>query len=135
ETTTLLELARDLIGRAKYDIALASPVVFNLSSWSNKQQNFDRWLVSELNSKYQVGKETAKTWVKEQKLLLLLDGLDEVTLNSREACVDAINEFCQKYGQTELVVCSRIRDYQALNHHFKLQGAICLQQLTLEQVL
>jgi len=134
KTTTLLEMARDLIDRAKYDIALAIPVIFNLSSWPGKKQTIAKWLVTELNTKYQVGKDTARTWVKEQKLLLLLDGLDEVSGSIREDCVEAINQFCQEHGETEIVVCSRIRDYEALSHKLQLQGAICLQPLTLEQV-
>ncbi len=134
KTTTLLELARDLTERAKYDVALAIPVVFNLSSWSDKKQTLDRWLVAELNAKYQVGKDTARSWVENQKLLLLLDGLDEVSSDCREACVEAINQFCQQHGQTEIVACSRIRDYEALGRRLQLQGAICLQPLQLEQV-
>ena len=36
KTTTLLELARDLIARAEKDSTLPVPVVFNLSSWVEK---------------------------------------------------------------------------------------------------
>jgi MFS family permease len=110
------------------------PVVFNLSSWSAKKQAIDRWLIGELNGKYQVSKEIAEKWVKEQNLLLLLDGLDEVSLASREACVEAINHFCHQYGQTEMIVCCRLRDYQDLSHRLQLQDAIYLQPLRLEQI-
>jgi hypothetical protein len=66
--------------------------------------------------------------------LLLLDGLDEVKLECREACVQAINEFRQEHGLAPLVVCSRIADYEALTTRLKLQGAVRLQPLTPEQI-
>lgn len=134
KTTTLLEIARELIERAKYDVNLAIPVIFNLSSWPGKRQTIADWLVDELNRKYQVRREIAKTWLQEQKLLLLLDGLDEVNPTNRESCVEAINQFYQDHGQTDLIVCSRIGDYEALQTRLQLQGAICLQPLTPEQV-
>lgn len=52
----------------------------------------------------------------------------------REACVQALNQFIQEHGQTEMVVCSRIRDYEAISARLKLQGAIYIQSLTPEQI-
>ena len=134
KTTTLLELARDLINRIQADLSQPIPVVFNLSSWEGKKQAIADWLVIELNTKYQVSPKIGKAWIQAQKLLLLLDGLDEVSRERREDCVDALNEFCQEYGQTEVVVCSRIRDYEALSSNLIFQGAVYLQPLSLEQI-
>ncbi len=121
KTITLLKLAQNLIARAEGGLSRLIPVVLNLSSWGSKQQTIADWLVQELWSKYQVPKEVGKDWVKNQKLLLLLDGLDEVKANRREACVEAINQFMQKHGQTEMVVCSRIADYQVLSNRLQLR--------------
>ncbi len=134
KTTTLLELARDLLQEAKLDINQPIPVVFNLSAWTNEKITIADWLVRELNTKYQVSKEIGKTWIKNQQLLLLLDGLDEVLAERRDVCVEAINKFCQEFGETEIVVCSRIQDYEALSHRFRFQSAVFIQPLTLEQV-
>ncbi len=134
KTTTLLELARDLINRTEADITQPIPVVFNLSSWEGKKQTIADWLVLELHTKYQVSQQICQAWIQEQKLLLLLDGLDEVSRERREDCVDTLNEFCQEYGQTEIVVCSRIRDYEALSSNLIFQAAIYLQPLSLEQI-
>ncbi|OZH54912.1 hypothetical protein AFK68_07875 [Hydrocoleum sp. CS-953] len=134
KTTTLLELARDLINRTEADLTQPIPVVFNLSSWEGKKQAIADWLVRELHTKYQVYQQIGKAWIQEQRLLLLLDGLDEVSREIREYCVDALNEFCQEYGQTEIVVCSRIRDYEVLSSQLKFQAAIYLQPLSLEQI-
>ena len=134
KTTTLLELARDLINRTEADLTQPIPVVFNLSSWDRKRQAIADWLVLELHTKYQVSQQIGKAWIQEQRLLLLLDGLDEVSREIREDCVDVLNKFCQEYGQTEIVVCSRIRDYEALSSQLKFQAAIYLQPLNLEQI-
>ncbi|MCM0591385.1 MAG: NACHT domain-containing protein [Gloeotrichia echinulata DEX184] len=134
KTITLLKLAQNLIARAEENVSRLIPVVFNLSSWGSKHQTIVDWLVQELWSKYQVPKELGKGWVKNQKLLLLLDGLDEVKADRREACVQAINQFMREYGQTEMVVCSRIADYEVLSNHLQLRGAIYIRSLTPEQV-
>lgn len=143
KTITLLKLAERLIARTEQDLSLPIPVVFNLSSWANKKLTIAEWLVEELKDKYQVSKELGKTWVEQEQLILLLDGLDEVALNktrhedrlaSGNACVCALNEFIEEHGNTEIAVCSRIQDYEALSERLKLRSAICIQPLTSEQV-
>lgn len=134
KTTTLLELARDLLVRAEHDYIQPMPVVLNLSSWNNEKQSIVDWLVQELYSHYQVAKDISINWLQNQQLLLMLDGLDEVINILREGCVEALNQFSQEYPQTTLVVTSRIEDYEALSSRLKLQGAVCLQPLSLEQI-
>jgi hypothetical protein len=112
KTITLLQLTRELIARAEQDMEHLIPVVFNLSTWSSKWHSLADWLVAELNTKYQVPKAIAQPWVTQQQLLLLLDGLDEVRAEYRDACVVALNQFQQAHG-TEMVVCSRIKDYES----------------------
>lgn len=135
KTITLLKLAQSLIARAEGDFGRLIPIVFNLSSWgSERQTTIADWLMEELFSKYKVSKALGKTWIKDQQLLLLLDGLDEVKASRREACTEAINQFMQKHGQTEIVVCSRITDYEALSNRLQLRGAIYIRSLIPEQI-
>jgi hypothetical protein len=134
KTTMLLELARDLIARAEWDDGQPMPVVFNLSSWAENQQPIVDWLVDELNSKYYISKKVARDWVENDDLVLLLDGLDEVKLEQRDACVQAINDFRKEHGLTPVVVCSRTGDYDVLSTWLRLQGAVVLQPLLPEQV-
>lgn len=133
KTTTLLQLTRDLVTRAEQDLGHPLPVVLNLSSWSGEKPAIADWLRSELSSKYQVPSAVGKDWVSQQQLLLLLDGLDEVRPTDREACVSAINQFHRQYGP-EIVVCSRLIDYEALANRLNFQTAIYLRSLTAEQV-
>lgn len=133
KTTTLLQLARDLIIRAEQDINFLIPVVFNLSSWANKRQKIEDWLVEELNVKYHVPKKIAQVLITQQQLLSLLDGLDEVKGEYRNDCIVALNQFNKDYG-VELVVCSRIKDYELLSSRLEFQSAVSIRLLTLEQV-
>lgn len=134
KTTLLLKLAQSLVERAEVDLIQPIPVVFNLSSWVGERQTIADWLVKELNSKYLVSKTLSKAWIESQDLILLLDGLDEVKNERQNACVEAINQFRQTHGQAQIVVCSRICDYEALSNRLRLDGAIRIQSLTLEQV-
>jgi len=136
KTTALLELARDLLMDAQSEVTLPIPVVLNLSSWGNnpRTKTLAQWLVEELDKQYQVPQIQGKTWVEQQKLLLLLDGLDEVKVTQRERCLKAINDFIQTQGCTEMVVCSRFRDYHDLSEKLHCQAAIYLQPLTPEHI-
>ncbi|AOY82996.1 NACHT domain-containing protein [Moorena producens JHB] len=164
KTTTLLKLAQDLIARAEQDTNQLIPVVFNLSYWTNKRDMipdwllekvgnksylpkeiretlvkkrrllpFADWLVEELGNKYDVPNKIGKTLVKKQRLLPLLDGLDEVKVEYRDDCIATLNKFKQDYG-AELVVCSRIKDYEALSNRLNFQQAVYIRLLTSKQV-
>ncbi len=54
KTTTMLELAQELVARAEDDSSYPIPVLFNLSSWKDERLPLTEWLVAELNSKYGV---------------------------------------------------------------------------------
>jgi hypothetical protein len=126
-------LAQSLIARTEADLSQPIPVVFNLSSWASKRQSIPEWLIQELG-KYQVSRALGKTWIEREQLLLLLDGLDEVKAEYRNACVRALNQFIQTHGATEMVVCCRFQDYQALFERLNLLSAIYIQPLTSEQI-
>ena len=134
KTTMLCKLAKSLITQTEDDLSKVIPVVFNLSSWSNPKKSIASWLVKELSRIYKVSPSLGKKWIEQQSLLILLDGLDEVNTEVQNQCVQAINEFLQDYGQTEVVVCSRIDDYLALSDRLQLQNAIYLRPLTPEQI-
>ncbi|WP_416674321.1 protein kinase domain-containing protein [Egbenema bharatensis] len=133
KTTSLLQLARELISRAELDAEQLIPVVLNLSSWAGGNQSIADWVVEELTKKYQVPQKIGRPWVEQQQLLLLLDGLDEVRTEHRDQCVAAVNQFQEQYG-TEMIVCSRIRDYEALSNRLNLQTAVYLRSLTPAQI-
>ncbi len=78
KTIALLQLAKKLIAQTEQDLTKPIPIVFNLSSWGQKQQPIEKWLIEELKDKYQVPLTWSEPWLKQEQLILLLDGLDEV---------------------------------------------------------
>jgi hypothetical protein len=134
KTTLLLELARDLLDRAEQEVTHPIPVVFNLSSWARRGAPLDEWMAEELRARSDAPRRLAREWVARDQILPLLDGLDEVASDRREACVDAINAYRDEHGWVQLVVCSRIAEYEALATKLRLPGAIAVQPLTRTQI-
>ena len=133
KTTMLLDLARDLIDRAKQNHTLPIPVVFHLSSWAQERQPIAEWLIDELNKLYRIEEKIARLLLNQGNLLLLLDGLDEVKSECRDDCVTAINQFRAECF-TPLVICCRIADYETLIPRLQLPAAVLLQPLTTQQI-
>ena len=134
KTTVLLKLAQSLIDNVKNDLSQPIPVILNLSSWARKRLSIEKWLVKELNDVFQISKSLGQTWISEEQLILCLDGLDEVATKHVNACVRALNLFVQTHGRTEIVICSRIKDYEALSEQLRLQMAICIHPLSSDQI-
>ena len=134
KTTLLLELARDLLIRARQDDAQPIPVIFNLSSWVVRRLSIADWLVEELHLKYQVPRKLGQAWVDTDQILLLLDGLDEVDEIHRQACVQAINEYHQEHALVPLVVCCRFEEYVAQATRVMLNAAVMVQSLSTQQI-
>jgi NACHT domain len=134
KTIALLQLAQRLIDRSEQDLSLPIPVVFNLSAWARDRKSIFDWAIDELREKYQVPKSLSEPWIRQQQLIFLLDGLDEVDENHRNDCVRKLNDFIGLFPQTEIAVCSRVRDYDALTERLQISSALCLQPLTSEQI-
>jgi hypothetical protein len=133
KTTTLLELAANLISRAKSDAKERVPIVLNLSS-RRKQQPLAEWIVLEMSEKYRVPLRVGRNWLQQGYLVPLLDGLDEVQTALQPDCVAAINDFIDVNEPAGVVVCCRLMEYQWLPKRLKLNGAICIEPLSSEEV-
>ncbi|MGL4502958.1 MAG: NACHT domain-containing protein, partial [Planktothrix sp.] len=148
KTTTLLELAEALIERAERDSDAPIPVILELSSWQEvtkrkflpfgEREKYDplikEWVLSQLISKG-MSQEIGEQWLREKELVLLLDGLDELQAERQGKCVRAINQFLgSEFSPLHLVVCSRKEEYEVYEEMLQLNGAICLEDLTNEQI-
>ncbi|WP_407810258.1 NACHT domain-containing protein [Spirulina subsalsa] len=148
KTTTLLELAEALIERAEGDSDAPIPVILELSTWQEvtkrefpkfwEQKKYDpsikEWVLSHLMSKG-VSQEIGEQWLREKEFVLLLDGLDELQPERQAKCVRAINQFLEgEFSPLHLVVCSRKEEYEVYEEMLHLNGAICLEDLTNEQI-
>jgi DNA polymerase III delta prime subunit len=133
KTTALLELARDLLNQAAQDAERPIPVVCNLSSWAQHQPRFADWLTEELRHSYEVPRQIAGHWVDSNKILPLLDDLDEVSPRLRDNCVTAINRFLDQH-HVDLVMCGPTDEYQRLTQLLRVENAVVLQPLTRDEV-
>ncbi|MBE9121564.1 NACHT domain-containing protein [Tychonema sp. LEGE 07199] len=135
KTTTLLELALVLVSRAQKDASLPLPVLFELGSWKVESGAIADWLIAQLQYKYGISPATGKKWLAEQKLLPLLDGLDEVETQRQNLCIQAINQFLEsEIKPKHLVACSSFEVYKNCPTRFKLQAAVLLKPLTEIQI-
>ena len=132
KTIAMLKLAKILVERAEENANEPIPAILNLSTWTDKMHGLFDWLALELSARYYVGKRLAESWLKEGRLALLLDGLDEVQPEFQAGCVLAINSFVKESGVPGLVVSCRTGEYRALNQKLNLNGAVVLQALALE---
>lgn len=62
KTTTLLTLTYVLLTITDADPTKPSPVIFNLSSWAEKQPPLEEWPINELNTRYLMPKKVAEGW-------------------------------------------------------------------------
>lgn len=133
KTLTLLQLAESLLDVAEADPAQPTPVVLNLSSWAMHKGALPDWIVEELLLQYQLPRETSRRLIASGGLIYLLDGLDEVAAEARDACVQAINEL-KAQQPAPLVVCCRVAEYEGLAAKLNLGTAVCIQPLSAEQI-
>ena len=82
-----------------------------------------------------MSQEIGEQWIRDKELVLLLDGLDELPSERQAKCVRAINQFLDsEFSPLHLVVCSRKEEYEEYEEVLHLNGAICLEDLTVEQM-
>lgn len=136
KTTTLLELAQTLCNQAEQSAEFPIPVLLNLSNWKDSQQQMQDWLMAELSSQYGIGKHISKPWLRDGKLLLMLDGLDELRSSYQKPCIDAINQLLQSQSRPlHIVICSRDEEYRKHEKtKLQLNGAIYIKPLKDEQI-
>jgi hypothetical protein len=133
KTITLIELCEPLLIRAEADPLQPVPVILNLSTWAQKQPPLGEWIVEEMWRQYGLARQVTPVWLAADHLILLLDGLDEVAPDARDACVRATNAFREAHG-AGLVVCSRSADYAELSEWLALSRAVEILPLSPAQV-
>lgn len=129
KTVLMLQLTEKLLEDARKGKPI--PLVFNLSSWAEKRKSLTDWLIEQMQRDYGAGNKIAKELIQSDSLIYLLDGFDEVAEAHREECLTKINEFMSPTRQ--VVICSRIEEYETLAQPLNTKFAIELQTLSDEQ--
>jgi predicted NACHT family NTPase len=112
KSTLLLELALDLVTQAEHDHSLSLPVIVPLSSWANHRQPLEQWLAEQIAFLYDLPRRLVARWMQEERLLPLLDRLDEMEEEARTACITAINAYHREHLHPLVVAC-RKAEYEA----------------------
>jgi hypothetical protein len=134
KTITLVELLRDLLALHRQGRDPYVAVLLNLSTWKPDPRGLMGWIVRELGVSYAIPRKDAERWLQAKRLVLLLDGLDEVPAVRRDVCVEAINAYLAEFGTPGLAVACRNEEHQALRERLRLVSAVRLQPLTPQQI-
>jgi transcriptional regulator with XRE-family HTH domain len=135
KSTLLLDLAQKLVVRAEQDETHPLPVILPLSTFAVKRLKFEDWIAEQMAEIYDVPRTVVAQWVREDAILPLLDGLDEMEEALRPACIEWINAYHHS-SLLPLVASSRKAEYEvaALHTRLTLQSAVVVQPLTHTQV-
>lgn len=158
KSTGLLHLAQGLVDKAKRDPDAPLPLIVNLSQFRfdaspprvrnwlrrarddepRRDRRFEDWLAEEM-LRPGVSRATTRRWIEEERVAVLLDGLDEVNDERRGDLTRLLNTtFLSDRSRTAVVVCSRIDEYRPLQDQadtrLQLSGAITLQPLNDAQI-
>jgi predicted NACHT family NTPase len=135
KTTTLLNLAEELLETAKLNDKAPMPFIFELSAWRDDSVNILDWLIIQLKEEYNLRPGISRFWLERGDILPLLDGLDELGLERQKKCIKAINQYLGEDAKRDLVVCCREEEYHTGEEQLtQLHGAVCLQHLSERQI-
>ncbi|NER83174.1 MAG: hypothetical protein F6K42_27200, partial [Leptolyngbya sp. SIO1D8] len=134
KTTELVALAYDLLTQGEQDEREPIPIIFELSAWK-VGTSIEQWLIEQIQAIYKVPPKISRQWLKDEWVIPLLDGLDELGLENQRKCVIAINEFLDGQAYPYSVVCCRREEYEQgqIDLH-ELNGALYIQPLTPAQM-
>lgn len=145
KTVLLLKLALHLIAKAQNDANQPLPVIFNLASWSPEYERFEDWLKAVLTQGYGLSAEFAARMLREGRIVILLDGLDELARNEptgvaaeiRKQCLTALNLSLYD-GATNAVICCRREEFITMRELTGAEGPVAakvaVQDLTIDQI-
>ena len=133
KTTELLKFATALTTKAILNPLEPIPVLLELSTWT--EGTMETWIMARLKRLYNVDGMTAQAWLRDEQLVLLLDGLNELGLTRQERAIVEINHFLAETGYPHCVVCCRSEEYKAGQERLsQLNGAIYLKPLSDGQI-
>lgn len=130
KTTNMLKLAEKVLEDAEKDSKKPVPVIFELSTWDH-QEKLEDWFQLELEQKYNLKKSDL---IEEELILPFLDGLDEQKRDLDE-CIKIINQYKGVREKKNVLICSRIEEYQENTYEKVLvYNQAILQPLDIEEV-
>ncbi len=125
KTTELLKLAQALGEAAENNSKEPIPFIFELSAWRGERM-LD-WMVGEIVAQYGLNPKLCREWLIFDRIVPLLDGLDELGEERAKEAIRAIDALQADYHnqQKALVICCRVKDYESITDDNKRR--ICLK--------
>jgi hypothetical protein len=129
KTVLLLQLELALLA-SENDLL---PVILNLATWKKDYITLEPWLKELLPAELGATKKYAADILRQNRLILLFDGLDEVAGSDRAACLEAIGRY-RAATNSPYVITSRIEEYRAISKDAPVNLQIEVGDLTLDQM-
>ncbi|MFF4196070.1 hypothetical protein [Nonomuraea sp. NPDC001831] len=97
-------------------------------------EDLKEWIARAARARYKIPAGVTKRWLAHGALVLLLDGLDEIPPEEREVMVRLVNELHAGDAAPPVVVTCRSGEYEGLDTRLRLEGAVRIEALTIEEV-
>ncbi len=144
KTVTLLTKARDVVLERLHDPTKPLPLIARIATWNAKEQTpLPVWLASYST----LSQDVIRQEIDAGRTILLLDGLDELgntqtdKVWDRESGKEVSNTYdprarfiAQLPTNNQVVLTSRIRDYEEIGQKADLNGAVTLHPLSDDQI-
>jgi DNA polymerase III delta prime subunit len=116
KSNLLHELARDLVSEARDEIGHPIPVILSLArrTLGERTRTLSEWIRDDLHELYGLTTCDAMALIRNDAIIPLLDGLDEVDETRRLRCVEAINAYQNDRSLGRFAVCCRWEEYAQL---------------------
>jgi len=137
KTTVLLDLVEDLAREMEQRFRLGKgtilPVWLDLGLWRG-ESSFEEWLVKSLGRDFNVPTATAKQWVRNGDLFLVLDNVSWLPVGPRRECVRSIKQFLSEHKGVSLVVAANEEMIRPYGERFELP-VIRVERLSEQEVI
>ncbi|MFC4118746.1 NACHT domain-containing protein [Nonomuraea zeae] len=97
-------------------------------------EDLTAWIARAARARYKVPAGVTKRWLADGAVVLLLDGLDEIPPEAREVMVGLVSELHANDAAPSVVVTCRSGEYAELTARLRLEGAVRIESLTIEEV-
>lgn len=112
------------------------PVILNVASWpldeerKGDKRHFEDWFKQAFAKRYSSSETLGETWLANDRFYLLLDGVDQIDPEYRQAFVDAVNDYFYKGdGWANVIITCRTDVLKSLDTKFKAPYTIELHSL------
>ena len=129
KTTLMLQLVLELLESEPG----ALPVLLNLATWSKEFTTLEAWLKKILPAETGTSDRYAAELIRQNRLILLFDGFDEIREEDRLSCLEAINRYGEE-SQRQYAISSRKQEFKEVNKAVLVHLPIEVCPLTLEQM-